>query len=581
MKEKNIRELLIDWYKSGEFLLQIGTQYHHDKNEQKVFIDEIVSLQNEQIIDLIKEFKKLKSSDQSRDFFLCRRIFEESLPYIKAPINDVMECVKHLTLEAGTDMMAGSLISPFIKYIKENKYADDVLSIGLDNVDEAFDFIMPGLVAGAEIDLSNYLQKAIELTTNSNFIVKKRAIKALGRINYHDNKQFKQKVFDAIETIVYSIDNIDLHNEAVQSSVLLNIFDLEDISCVQKLFEYILRSKDDLILHTLSDRLFYYPDYIPDEIAKICLSALKKVNPKHQGTINNIDLILQNILAKKDIDTVIDFLESYLVNNQREMVSIKSFQSILHNILEDKELRNKLTTRWFLSKKIILCRGVLDLVYETMDSKVTLSIDISEARQESNVKIYSFLAKKACGWLFLHPVSAVSFIISLIDYANEDEVNEIKDILFNPLLMSYSGEAREYLNSIINESSDAVKKVIMALNSQLDEYHQNLQSANDIAELHPSQSQKESYYRYNTKLMDSAQKNVPKGIFQQLFKTSVLLYGNRSIHYVYHGLNGEKSRQEVPLQRISHSIELPSLETLDPHGLDKQLRNFKIEGCRL
>lgn len=580
MLNENLKQQLIDWYKSGEFLLQIGTQYHHDKNEQKVFIDEIVSLQNEQTIDLVKEFRKLKHSDQARDFFLCRRIFEESLPYIKAPINDVMDCVKHLTLEAGTDMMAGSLISPFIKYIKENNYADTILSIGLENVDEAFDFIMPGLVAGTEIDLSNYLQKAIELTTSSNSTVKKRAIRSLGRINYHDNKQFKQKAFDTIENIVYSVDDVDLHNEAIQSITSLNIFDLEDISSVERLFEYILRSKNDLTLHILSNILFYHDDTIPDKIAQICLSALKEVNPKHQGTINNIDFVLQNILAKKDIDTVIDFLESYLVNNQREMVSIKSFQSILHEILGDKELRNKLITRWFLSKKIILCRGVLDLFHETMGSKITLAIDISEAKEETDVKIYSFLARKACGWLFVHPVSAVSFIISLIDYASEDEINEIKDILFNPLLMSYSGEAREHLNSIINESSDAIKKVIMALNSQLDEYHQNLQSANDIAELHPSQSQKESYYRYNAKLMASAQKNVPKGIFQQLFKTSVLLYGNRSIHYVYHGLNGEKSRQEVPLQRINHSIELPSLETLDPHGLDRQLRNFKIEGCR-
>ena len=82
------------------------------------------------------------------------------------------------------------------------------------------------------------------------------------------------------------------------------------------------------------------------------------------------------------------------------------------------------------------------------------------------------------------------------------------------------------------------------------------------------------------KFTSSAQKNVPKGFLSQIFKTSVLLYGNRSIHYIYHGPNGEKSRQEVPLHHISHSIELPSLETLDPYGLDMQLRNFRIEGCQ-
>lgn len=59
---------------------------------------------------------------------------------------------------------------------------------------------------------------------------------------------------------------------------------------------------------------------------------------------------------------------------------------------------------------------------------------------------------------------------------------------------------------------------------------------------------------------------------------SVLLYGNKSISYIHTGPN-EKVRQEIPLHQISTSIEFPSLQLLDPHNLDLQLRVFRVEGC--
>ena len=58
---------------------------------------------------------------------------------------------------------------------------------------------------------------------------------------------------------------------------------------------------------------------------------------------------------------------------------------------------------------------------------------------------------------------------------------------------------------------------------------------------------------------------------------SVLLYGNKSIHYIHHGK--QKTRQEVPLSEISTSFELPSMHNVDPHGLENMLWQFKAEGC--
>ncbi|WP_128784475.1 hypothetical protein [Photobacterium chitinilyticum] len=70
-----------------------------------------------------------------------------------------------------------------------------------------------------------------------------------------------------------------------------------------------------------------------------------------------------------------------------------------------------------------------------------------------------------------------------------------------------------------------------------------------------------------------------KSFLSSLFgdNESVLLYGNKSIHYVYR--REGKTRQEMPLQQIKHSFELASMQNIDPYGLDDKLWHFRVEGC--
>ena len=59
----------------------------------------------------------------------------------------------------------------------------------------------------------------------------------------------------------------------------------------------------------------------------------------------------------------------------------------------------------------------------------------------------------------------------------------------------------------------------------------------------------------------------------------VLLYGRRSINYVY-GADGEPTRTEIPLKGHSVEMEFPRAERLDPFGLDYTLRVFRAEQIR-
>ncbi len=74
--------------------------------------------------------------------------------------------------------------------------------------------------------------------------------------------------------------------------------------------------------------------------------------------------------------------------------------------------------------------------------------------------------------------------------------------------------------------------------------------------------------------MQKARDEGPKPLFEQIFTVQNLLYGNSSICYIHDG-NGEQRRQEMEMQTISHSSEMPILNVINPEKLDYMLRLYR------
>lgn len=111
-------------------------------------------------------------------------------------------------------------------------------------------------------------------------------------------------------------------------------------------------------------------------------------------------------------------------------------------------------------------------------------------------------------------------------------------------------------------------------------YIEGLKSTGNIPELHPSQENREVYRRRFLSQMSEAMKNAEKeSVFLSLVSKSVLLYGRKSIDYVYDP-DGEARRMEMPLKRFGTEMELPRLENIDPYGLDYMIRIFRAEQRR-
>ncbi|HIF9448017.1 TPA: HEAT repeat domain-containing protein [Photobacterium damselae] len=567
-------------YKDGNFFEFIREIYYQDLKDEKLLPGILTELHNKGQLNLVELFHSLKNETKNHDFFSVRQVFEDVLPHINAPVKDVADCVKHLTLEAGQDMAAYMLLSPFREFCKsDNSRSQDLLEFALTDIDQEFDHLSTAIEAGASNDEIFYTNQAIELLSNENELVKQRAIFALGKIIYRDEKLLDPVAKAILKASISSPSDIILATS--MRALFAIISQSSDLECLfleflSTHFEHL----SDRYVHAASEILSYDGKKVSANVEPELLNICSYTKPENKATINNIDYALARILKRNDYDDCVTFLERFfeLSNYQLSVKHFDRFVSELHNN-KDTYL-SSLLTRWLLSKKVALGKYAADL-FRDPDNGASIKFDVACFINESK-GVHLFLARKACGWFFNHPKTAISLIESLIIGAPDDELKGIQQLIFHPLCVSYPGSIRDHLETMNESKEKMVKQIASDVLAEYEEYQASVKAALKINELRPSEQDRHTYWRYHNKLMNESMKKArSKSFFTSLFagNESVLLYGNKSIHYIHHG--EQKTRQEVPLSEISTSFELASMHNLNPHGLENMIWQFKIEGCTL
>jgi hypothetical protein len=335
---------------------------------------------------------------------------------------------------------------------------------------------------------------------------------------------------------------------------------------------------DDHYIHTASEILFYDEKKVSDNVEPKLLNICSYAKPENKGTINNIDYALERILKRNSFDDCVVFLERFFELSEYKL-SVKHFDSFVRELHNHRDTHlSALLTRWLLSKKIKLGKNASDLLRDS-DKGISIGFDRSYLTQESK-GVHLFLARKACGWFFNQPKTAISLIESLILGAPDDELTDVQQLIFHPLCVSYPGSIRNYLETLNESKENRVKQIATNVLSRYEEYQASVKAAFKINELSPSEQDRHTYWRHHNKLMSESMKQArSKSFLTSLLggNESVLLYGNKSIHYIHHG--EKKTRQEVPLSEVSTSFEFASMHNLDPHGLENMIWQFKAEGC--
>lgn len=573
---ENLEKKLLQSCKNETFLDEIYALYLGKEGDDGSLSALLVQMHNIGNIDVVAEFRKLKNSDSDGKFFPIRDIFEDILPLINAPVRQVMECVKYLTLQAGNDALY-VLMNSFEEFCcGEVERPSQLVSLATKEVDEDFDFLSVAIVSGAKSDIENYVEKSISLVGNENIIISRRAIFALGRIDYNNRHDLIKMALDVIVLKSESVGSEPLLSTILRS---LTALFLKDRRCKVSVLAFLKKhqgTENDQLIHVAVEFLAFEKSSLPDEMVGELLKLASQVDAKNKGTLNYLDRFLSKSLEEGGFEKAIAFIEN-LFEQSDYKISISDFGQLAREIYKSEALTSKLITRWLLSRKAALGRFSFEFFSQNNARGKVVECDLSQL-PVGDEDIHLFLAKKSCGWLFSHQISAVSFIVSLVDSTPEKNLKWIADIIFSPLLISYSGSVKKYLEESSEDASDKLKGFVGLVLEKLDRYHSDLESIPRVNELKPSETQRHAYSRFHNRIMSKANEDARQGsIFLSMVKESMILYGNSSIHYIHH--DGGKSRQENVMQKVSTSFEFPSLQYIDPHGLDYQVRRFRLEGC--
>lgn len=580
-QEMPLRKELLAGAKAGHLLQAVFANLSSAREEREDLAGELVALHNEEQVDVVAAFEGLRNSASGGpDFFLTRHVFEKALPHLNAPVAPVMRCVLGLFREAGQDMAAGTIFHSYIEFCtRDPARPREALNLIKEDPGALTDMLAATVAAGSQFDNPYYLAELLRLIRHPDIEVRRRAVFATTTIHWAKGASVPNTAVTALEeTVAAEMDDRTL-GSAIKSSFALFEQDktLEDRIVV--LIEAALTKGAEFSLHAASELLWHYTNELPPSLLKVLLKQLKRVAPANVGTLKNIDHGIARLLKQNDPAEALRFLEERLAANT-DSLKIEVLKSTTCAIRESAALIGKVLIRWFLSGKRELNEAVHAIAIGNHDKDLRIDIDASELKPVDHVHIL-FIARKAIGYLFMTPTTAASVVISLMRYAPDDEtLDALGELLFDPVLLNYPGGTREYIEDQARCESGKVRETIESAVASIEQYLDVLRAVPNLPALHVGLTQRESYRRRMSETMAGSMKAAEKeSFFSSFCSRSTLLYGNKSINYVYAG-DGEPHRMEIPLTSHSISMEFPRIDNIDPYGLDYMLRVFRQEQFR-
>lgn len=538
--------------------------------KDSVIAEELAYLHNEAVFDLNKELLKLKKSDDQYSFYSLIYAYCSALPKLNCSVIDVVNVFIHLKSE---DIPDADFAQAYFLFCKQNVERPKVaLSYLLGKPEERHELVQSTLMAAVEFDSEWVMEQFPALIKHQSADIRWQAYLAIGRVLLTDDDMPVDRLKLLEEAFSEETDSSAKSGVLRAAGFLAKQMPLlwPQVDCLLK---KCLKALEPELLYEASYLLAYGKKDVPDNTIRLLTSYLKQSSPKHGDILNNISHFISDSIKASHFSNAEELLEALFLKNKE--LQIDNFQYLAHELINERSsaFLNRITTKWFLSGEVQLGKALHDVVSSTGLEGNELFIDQSFLPLSDHELM--FLAQKAVGWFYLNPISAISYLLSILPHASPDTKNQIGKLIYDPLLLSYMGKGKNYLEEKLDSLDDDSQVIVKQLLLDLDNYRSNILDASDIKELRAPQREVDLYWKdFNMKMSQSMEKS-KKGSIMELIGTQTILYGHDVMSHVYMG--SETKRSINTMHSISHSTEMPKMDVVDPEGLNIKLRVFRTE----
>lgn len=561
----NLHQLILEKYERGT------------DSDDADFVSKAVDLHNKSAINLFACLSP-DAFEASRGFrfFTLQQFYCDAIPSLNTEAEPLMRAVSALVEAAGNDGMANAPNAAYRNWCAADatRPAAALALIEARNP-VAIDYLSLTLEAGANHDLRGIMTRAIAYAREAPDL-RMGALTALARIDCRKALDVGSKALELLRELVVAEADDLIRTHILAATVGLHSrapkrFQKRALGVLAKSVEL----RGDHVLHRSAMVLSSEREHLDDEMVETLLSALEHVNPGNLGTINVLDVGLSRLVKAGKGARVSQFLET-VFRAHPGVLSFKQFDSVGHALTTtNRPQAEDMTVRWLLSGNQALAEPISSLMGGTTREPVIFEVDINPYSLSDTEAL--FLARKAVGWFFFHPITAASLIICILRSVKGESAETIGDLLYEPLLLNYSGELREHLAARVKGPRDSAKPHIRAALAKLDAYLDDLRSVGFLAELKPSERERLIEHKQQSERMRQISKQAEEmSVLLSMVSKSIILHGNGSVGY-RRGADGQLHRHAMKMGGYSTSWEAPRLTAIDPFGIDMQLRQFRAE----
>tara|TARA_R110001599_G_scaffold17243_9_gene69217 strand:+ start:3237 stop:4973 length:1737 start_codon:yes stop_codon:yes gene_type:complete len=570
MEQLEVRSALINAIEKDCFFRTLDEfEFKEIHVAESIITEALVNLHNESILDLNAQFLQLKRCEERQDFYSLMFIYCSALPKLDCSVIDVVNVFIHLKSE---DIPDADFEQAYFLFCKQNIERPKVaLNYLLDKLEERHELVQSTLMAAVELDSKWVMEQLSDLAQHENSDVRRQAYLAIGRVSIEDGCSLEKR-FDLLDNASTSEINPKAKSGIIRAAGFFAKKRSSLWSGINPVLEKCLETLESEPLYEAANLLASGKKDIPEDTIRLLVSYLKRTPPELKGILNHLSRFMRNTIKAGEYNAAEDLLGTLLLKNDE--LKIGDFEHLAHELASERSsvFLNRITTKWFLSGEVQLGKALHDVVSSTGLDGNELFIDQSFLPLSDHELM--FLVQKAVGWFYLHPISAISYLLSILPHALLDTKKQIGQLIYDPLLLSYMGKGKSYLEEKLDSLDDS-QVIVKQLLLDLDNYRSNILDAFDIKELRAPQREVNLYWKdFNTKMSHSINKS-KKSSIMDLFTTQTILYGHDVMSHIHMG--SETKRSINTMHSFSHSSELPKLSVIDPEGLEIMLRVFRTE----
>lgn len=495
-------------------------------------------------------------------FFFVQHVLCDLIPLLNVDQDVLLAFITRLLDAGGNDLAAGVPSTAFGEWTKKNPVrSSKVYEAARAGDNLALRQLFTVLVMNADIEEGLIFAQAHALEA------KLAALSALGAMEL--DERYDEVLNILLQEASSNDEDIALlaleagYRAAAQRKILAPVgFDEQ--------LERVVQTRSPISIHLAVDLLWRHPVSLTENAVNLCLDVAADVDPASAGTISNLDHAAYQLVGAGYVEKVICLLRE-LFDSSKGQITLDAFQSTYHSLQSSgPEVLGNAVVYWLLNGRMHTHQCVASEVCSVGHDDPPFSVPASSLPLKPLDQLY--LCRKAIGWFFIDPLAAVAIPLAVLRDGSSDIKNDVLDLIYHPLLVSYGGKLKDYLERYAESIPDLGE--VLTRKTVLQDAMEGIER---LVELHPSEMQREAaHVQWHEQMERSMEQGHRKSIFEDLVAKQYILYGRSSLTPIHTG-EGSTYLTETGMHSFSVSSELPILDIVDSVGLEHMLLQFKLE----